>query len=78
MSQVFSTDRTYASESTRSWTLVHAGVLYPMSWEDGERLLALSSRVRMSAAEPQAFTFRPLDGTSTGPVTIFVTPDDPL
>jgi hypothetical protein len=78
MSQVFSTDRRYTGEFARSWTLVHDDLLYPMSWDDVERLLSLSSQVRMSAAEPQPFTFRPRGESSTSPVTIFVAPDDPL
>jgi hypothetical protein len=44
----------------RHWLLVHAGRSYSLSWDDGERLLALSSDVCAGKAEAQYFSFTPL------------------
>lgn len=69
-----------ASEhGTRYWLLVHALQKYRLDWDDGERLLALSSAVRTGRLDPQPFTFHPRRGSAdSAPVTLLVTPDDPF
>jgi hypothetical protein len=63
----------------RSWLLVHGPDQYCLEWDDGERLLALSSAIRASRLEPQDFTFVPRDSAKTPDrVTLFVTGDDPF
>ena len=50
-----------------------------MNWNDGERLLSLSSAVRAGLSTPQAFTFQPRGTHSLGEsITLFLRPDDPI
>jgi hypothetical protein len=63
----------------RYWTLVHDGETCPMVWDDGERLLALTTDVRSGAAEPQDFTFTPRGCVDVrSDKTIAVRADQPL
>jgi hypothetical protein len=78
MSQAVTLNLDRIDESTRSWSLIHAGEIHPMSWTDGERLLALSTEVREGAAEPQDFSFQPHGETSAAAIILFVTADEPF
>ena len=78
MSQGISTNPGHASDSGRVRSVSHAGVVYPLSRADGERLLALASQLRMGVTDPQPFSFRPHGWASDEPVTIFVTLEDSL
>jgi hypothetical protein len=76
MRQGNSTNPGHARNPARVRSVLHAGVVCPLSRADGERLLALADQVRMGVADPQPFTFRPHGWAADEPVTIFVTPED--
>jgi hypothetical protein len=67
------------NDTSRYWLLVHAGKVHHVNWNDGERLLSLSTAVLAGVSEPQTFTFLPR-GASTGSdsVTLFLRPDEPI
>jgi hypothetical protein len=65
--------------TARYWVLVHAGKIHRLNWNDGERLLTLSTAVLAGLSEPQGFTFLPRGSASLGEgVTIFLRPDEPI
>ena len=64
------------SHMTRYWSLVHSGAVHAVSWDDGERLLALSTAVRLGKEPAQEFRFCPRGfGDRESRVTLFVGPD---
>ena len=65
--------------TARYWVLVHAGKIHRLNWNDGERLLSLSTAVLAGLSKPQAFTFLPRGTRSiTESVTVFLRPDEPI
>ena len=67
------------TDTSRYWLLVHAGKIHHVTWNDGERLLSLSTAVRAGLSEPQAFTFQPRGTRSVSEsITLFLRPDEPI
>ena len=65
--------------TARYWVLVHAGKIHHLNWNDGERLLTLSTEVLAGLSEPRGFTFLPRGSSSPEEgVTIFLRPDEPI
>lgn len=69
---------TSPGESARYWLLIHAAEKHCIEWDDGERLLVLSSAVCDGRQEPQSFSFVPRGSADAKPVTVFVSPNDPI
>ena len=68
-----------AEDTSRYWLLVHATKIHQMNWDDGERLLGLSTAVLAGVSRPQAFAFQPRGTSSSGAiVTLFLRPDEPI
>ncbi len=63
----------------RHWLLIHDGATHPVEWEDGERLLELSSAIRRGDDDEQDYTFVPRGRESSNEsVTIRIRADVPL
>lgn len=61
-------------DPTRYWSLVFDGRVVPLSWDDGERLMALSAAIR--AGDEPAQEFRCLRHEAQHkPLMIMVTPE---
>ena len=68
-----------ATARSRYWLVVHDGKIHPIDWADGERLLTLSSEIRMGRSASQAFSFQPRGSVASSElVTLQLTPDTPI
>jgi hypothetical protein len=60
----------------RHWLLVQGDDRFALTWDDGERLLSLSSEIRRGTLGARSFVFRPHGSRPSDPnVTIFVDAD---
>ena len=67
------------NDRARYWLLVHNGQVDSIEWDDGERLLALTTEVRLGSSKSQEFTFCPRGAEVEGhAVTVFVDRETPI
>jgi hypothetical protein len=67
------------TDRERYWSLIHEGRVYSVNWDDGERLLALSSAVRCGEAIPQEFVFHARGSSpDSAAISVFVGSNETL